>query len=698
MHTGALRQPGASSLTTGSAAGAALALSSPITTFHGFAARTPPSPRHAAAAALDPSFEILDEDDALGAPQGPGGGGRPRRPRPARGRGAGEGARLLARGRRKGERSRRAGDRSGAQRLAEEGRAPDEVALLGDNPRWAERDFELAKEELASALEALVGELRASRKSSKTAARTARLAHLAAEIDRTLATCSTSRAIRSTSRCSGRPRARRAGTLGTAARNVERRRLTDALRALREAHVAFRAAPLEGALPLASSPRATHEYTEAKLGASAPLLDFADLMTGARDLLRRDAGARAEEHERLRRGAARRAAGHERAPGRARRTGAPRGRATRRRRRSRNSRSTSSAAPTVSVFERVASRVGGAGALTESRRGLAPLTDFVNRLFARAMSGGVHAFQIAFDAERDALRSHRGGEGACVELLGTGSSGDERSEPELVAARVRELVDAGARFGDVAILAPAVHAPRRVPGPPCGAPGVPHYVGERPRVLRGRRRFRDLVHALALLGGRSGTTRSRSSGSCARRSSRCPTPRCSRSRSPARRVASGLARRATRSARSSHRASRCRRCRPRRRRGSGGSWSCSRGSSATATGWARRGSCARSSTRPISCRSSPRRSTASSGSRTWKRLVALAEEHDEGGDRAWVRAEAPAGHIARERSLVAPAQILGEHDDVVPESMTIHQAKGLEFPIVFVPECKARRSASRRRA
>src|SRR5262249_7604761 len=54
----------------------------------------------------------------------------------------------------------------------------------------------------------------------------------------------------------------------------------------------------------------------------------------------------------------------------------------------------------VAVFERAATRVEAAGgrarALVESRRGRRPLVAFVNRLFARALAGGEHAFELAW--------------------------------------------------------------------------------------------------------------------------------------------------------------------------------------------------------------------------------------------------------------------------------------------------------------
>src|SRR5262249_17461191 len=67
-------------------------------------------------------------------------------------------------------------------------------------------------------------------------------------------------------------------------------------------------------------------------------------------------------------------------------------------------------------------------------------------------------------------------------------------------------------------------------------------------------------------------------------------------------------------------------------------------------------------------------------------LVSLAKAHDAAGQgdrQRFVRRLR--GEAAREKSLAAPAQILGEDEDVV-RVMTVHQAKGLEFPVVFVPE------------
>src|SRR5262249_53935293 len=72
-----------------------------------------------------------------------------------------------------------------------------------------------------------------------------------------------------------------------------------------------------------------------------------------------------------------------------------------------------------------------------------------------------------------------------------------------------------------------------------------------------------------------------------------------------------------------------------------------------------------------------------------ERLLAHAADFDEegaGDRRAFVRRLR--AQMARERSLTAPAQIVAEREDVV-RIMTVHQAKGLEFPVVFVPECGA---------
>jgi ATP-dependent exoDNAse (exonuclease V) beta subunit len=51
----------------------------------------------------------------------------------------------------------------------------------------------------------------------------------------------------------------------------------------------------------------------------------------------------------------------------------------------------------------------------------------------------------------------------------------------------------------------------------------------------------------------------------------------------------------------------------------------------------------------------------------------------------WLRRAAMPGGEAE----AAQAQIADEHDDVV-RVMTVHQAKGLEFPVVFVPACGAK--------
>jgi ATP-dependent exoDNAse (exonuclease V) beta subunit len=271
---------------------AAAALSgAPITTFHGFAAGL--LRRHAAAAALDPSFEVLDEEDASTLLRTRaeevvlGGLDRPRvrelvreldfsQGVDSRGRGLVEHVIDLA------------------QRLAEEGRHPEALALAGDDPRWAENDFEQGKEELASALEALVGELRASRKSPRTRARTARLANLAGGIDRTLALLDIARDPVDDPEIRAIAREIR-GNLGTEPRNAERRRLAAALRTLREAHVAHRAVPLEGAL-VSLVAEVLQSYHEAKQARGA--LDFSDLMTTARALLAADTTVRAEEQER----------------------------------------------------------------------------------------------------------------------------------------------------------------------------------------------------------------------------------------------------------------------------------------------------------------------------------------------------------------------------------------------------------------
>ncbi|MFN7130977.1 MAG: 3'-5' exonuclease, partial [Myxococcales bacterium] len=66
---------------------------------------------------------------------------------------------------------------------------------------------------------------------------------------------------------------------------------------------------------------------------------------------------------------------------------------------------------------------------------------------------------------------------------------------------------------------------------------------------------------------------------------------------------------------------------------------------------------------------------------------------------AWARAERPAGAGAAARALAVlaaqegregQASLIEESDPGAVRIMTVHQSKGLEFPVVFVPECGAR--------
>ena len=88
--------------------------------------------------------------------------------------------------------------------------------------------------------------------------------------------------------------------------------------------------------------------------------------------------------------------------------------------------------------------------LRESRRSQRPLVELANLLFAKALAPSGRPFDTPFSAD-DALTAVREGAGCCAELIDVPGAGVE-AEAELVACRLAALLAGGARGGDVAIL------------------------------------------------------------------------------------------------------------------------------------------------------------------------------------------------------------------------------------------------------
>jgi ATP-dependent helicase/nuclease subunit A len=472
------------------------------------------------------------------------------------------------------------------------------------------------------------------------------------------------------------------GNLGNETRNAARNHFKEVEASWRRAFVAIKGGPMCDALAGLVDETAA-AYVTAKRARG--VLDFADLVAQARALLSRDAAVRASESGRwdavlvdefqdtngeqdelvtLVRGQARLLV-----------VGDPKQSIYEFR------------GADVSLFEQVGARIEAAGgqslALTESRRGRAPLTELVNRLFARSMRGGPHPFEVAFDPARDALHAWRGGDGVSVDLLQPSETEDPApEEPALVARYLRNLVESerpvvhgpdgprAARWGDVAILLRRFNHLDAYLGELRRA-RIPHYV------VNGRgfyeaQEVRDLVHALAVLDDPDdalswiGVLRSplvgvsdRTLALAVQDGKRLGAEVVGDDLPPAERARwerfLALHRRLRRHA---------------DRLGAYGTL------------------------RAIVDETDLEIVLAAShhGEQriaNLERLLALAGEHDakgRGDRRAFARRLR--AQTARERSLVAPAQILGERDDVV-RIMTIHQSKGLEFPVVFVPECGA---------
>jgi ATP-dependent exoDNAse (exonuclease V) beta subunit len=88
--------------------------------------------------------------------------------------------------------------------------------------------------------------------------------------------------------------------------------------------------------------------------------------------------------------------------------------------------------------------------LQASRRSRPGLVGFANLLFSKALGAAEHPFDTPFTAD-DALTAVRTEEGSCAELLDVAGAGVE-AEAEAVARRLSAMLAQGTRGGDVAIL------------------------------------------------------------------------------------------------------------------------------------------------------------------------------------------------------------------------------------------------------
>jgi ATP-dependent exoDNAse (exonuclease V) beta subunit len=645
-----------------------------ITTFHGFAAGL--VRRHAARLGLDPAFTVLAEDDAahlldtaarevtLAALDGSAA--------------VATLVRELDYARAPGGRGRGLVDHVAelVVRLREEGRPAR--AVRGDDEDGARAELERARHVYLAALDDLIAAL-GGRGSARVVERFHALQRLRGAAAEALNGVNAARAPFDEPALAA-VHEHSKGSLGTPARQEAAARLRAAEATLTAAHVGLRAAPLiDPLLGLVEATGAAYQAAKQARG----VLDFADLLLSARHVLAVCPGARAEEQARVgallvdelqdTNGLQDELLGAVRAPGTPLlAVGDPKQSIYEFR------------GADVAVFGEVAARVerggGQALALVESRRGRAPLVAFVNQLFARALRGGEHAFELAWSPAGDPLHAHRGGEGPCVELVEHGDGVEARA----VARRIRALVAGGAslvgdpatprpvRLGDIAILLRRfthldeyLEELRRA--------GLPHHV------VNGRgfyqaQEVRDLVNALVLLDDPDdslallGVLRSPLCGlSDAALVTLADGGRLSHAALGARAASLAPAERARLEAFLVLDA---------RLRAHG---------DRLGAGGVLRLLVDATDLRAVLA------STHAGEERVanLERLLAQAAAFDDEGQgdrRSLVRRLQ--AETARERSLTAPAQVVGEHEDVV-RIMTIHQAKGLEFPVVFVPECGA---------
>jgi ATP-dependent helicase/nuclease subunit A len=333
----------------------------------------------------------------------------------------------------------------------------------------------------------------------------------------------------------------------------------------------------------------------------------------------------------------------------------------------------------VAVFTRTSAELLARGGREEllqvCRRALPKLLQFDNALFARVMAappgGTTHDWALSYQPERDDLSPFREGDGLAelITVAKREKSEDTRAaEAKAIAARLHQLHQAGRRWGDCAILL------RRFTAlgdylEALRSAQVPHYV------VRGRGFFaaqevRDLASALALLDDPDDTL-----------------ALVSVLRSPLVGVSDETLTRLALTGRIS-------------------TW----GNLPQGLPDGERQRLEEFRSRFDSLRRAADRlgptacvraliddtdlaavlATTREGEQRVANLERLVERarafENQGGDLrefvAWLkRVSAPGAEVD-----LAQAQVVDEHDDVV-RVMTVHQAKGLEFPIVFVPGC-----------
>jgi ATP-dependent helicase/nuclease subunit A len=229
----------------------------------------------------------------------------------------------------------------------------------------------------------------------------------------------------------------------------ESRAAKEAFLALLDADAGVRGAALARDLAvLAEQARALHEA--AKTRASA--LDFDDLTRLSRDLFSRDAEVRAAEQARIGALLVDEFQDTSHAQLELLQHLAPQGELTivGDRKQSIYEFRGADVAGAQAFAQKLLDRGAAREVLQSSRRSRPALVRFANLLFAKALAAAEHPFDTPFTSD-DALSAVRTEPGACAELLDVPGLGVD-AEAEAVARRISALLAEGARGGDIAIL------------------------------------------------------------------------------------------------------------------------------------------------------------------------------------------------------------------------------------------------------